>query len=164
MSDNYTPLFKIDALEKTEASQISRSSEQWVDWNWTNTLNYITTIAKKHNLNVMAGFTSERFADYTVSASREGVPSDIETLREVSAGTTAQKAYGNTSFNTLVSYLGRIMYNYDGRYYLTATMRADGTMLPLLSVQTVLPSSPKATSGPPSPLFLLHGASRARSS
>lgn len=127
LSDNYTPLFKIDALEKTEASQISRSSEQWVDWNWTNTLNYITTIAKKHNLNVMAGFTSERFADYTVSASREGVPSDIETLREVSAGTTAQKAYGNTSFNTLVSYLGRIMYNYDGRYYLTATMRADGS-------------------------------------
>lgn len=29
--------------------------------------------------------------------------------------------------NKLMSYFGRINYNYDSRYYLTATMRADGS-------------------------------------
>lgn len=32
-----------------------------------------------------------------------------------------------TAYSTLVSYLGRVMYNYDNRYYLTASIRADGS-------------------------------------
>lgn len=126
-SDSFTPEFEMDPLEKSTYSTASRSMNEWVDWNWTNTVNYMTTFAEKHSVNVMAGFTAERFASYSLSGSRDAVPNNSENLQEVSAGTLNQKASGNTSYSTLLSYIGRVMYNYDSRYYLTASLRADGS-------------------------------------
>lgn len=126
-SDEFTPQFYIDALEQSTLSYVSREMKEWLDWNWTNTASYMTTIAKKHNLNTMAGFTAERFAEYKVKASRDDVPNNSDNLQEVNAGTKNEKGEGTTSFSTLLSYLGRVMYNYDGRYYLTASIRADGS-------------------------------------
>lgn len=127
-SDSFVPEFSIDSsLEKQIKSAVSRTMYEWLDWNWTNTANYATTFAKKHNLNAMVGFTAERYAEYQVKAGGEGVPNNAESLREVDAATTITTANGSTSFNTMVSYLGRVMYNYDNRYYLTASLRADGS-------------------------------------
>ena len=96
---------------------------QNLDWNWTNTVNYTNTFAEKHNINAVVGFTAEKFADYWVYGSRDAVPGNSDTLQEVHAGTLNQNADGNTSYNTLISYLARAMYNFDGRYYLTASLR-----------------------------------------
>lgn len=126
-SDAFTPEFYIDALEQSTLSNISREMQEWLDWNWTNTVTYIDTFADKHNLNVMGGFTAERFAWYQAKASRDDVPNNMDQMQEVNAGTQNQKGDGTTSYNTLVSFLGRVMYNYDNRYYLTASLRADGS-------------------------------------
>lgn len=126
-SDSFTPEFYIDALEQSTLSNVSREMQEWLDWNWTNTATYIDTFAEKHNLNVMAGFTAERFAWYQTSASRDDLPNNMDQMQEVNAGTQNQKAYGTTSYNTLVSFLGRVMYNYDNRYYVTASLRSDGS-------------------------------------
>lgn len=126
-SDSFTPEFYIDALEQSTLSNVSREMQEWLDWNWTNTATYIDTFADKHNLNVMAGFTAERFAWYQTKASRDDVPNNMDQMQEVNAGTQNQKGDGTTSYNTLVSFLGRVMYNYDSRYYITASLRADGS-------------------------------------
>lgn len=126
-SDSFTPEFYIDALEQSTLSNVSREMQEWLDWNWTNTATYIDTFAEKHNLNVMAGFTAERFAWYQAKASRDDIPNNMDQMQEVNAGTQNQKGDGTTSYNTLVSFLGRVMYNYDNRYYVTASLRADGS-------------------------------------
>lgn len=126
-SDSFTPEFEIDQLEKSTYSNVSRKMTEWLDWNWTNTASYMTTIAEKHNLNAMVGFTAERFAEYWVSGARDATPNNSDNLQEVHAGTLNQKSDGNTSFSTLLSYIGRVMYNYDNRYYLTGSLRADGS-------------------------------------
>lgn len=127
-SDSFTPQFYIDALEKSDLSEASRQSQEWLDWNWTNTITYIDTFAEKHNLNVMAGFTAERFAWFNTQAVRQNIPSNDEFMHEVNAGTeTSSRAYGETTYNTLVSFLGRVMYNYDNRYYISGSLRADGS-------------------------------------
>ena len=126
-SDSFTPEFFIDALEKSDLSVASRSMNEWFDYNWTNTANYMFTVGEQHHLNTMAGFTAEKFANYWLNGSSEDVPNNSDNLQEVSAGTQNQKASGNTGYNTLVSYLGRVMYNFDYRYYLTASVRVDGS-------------------------------------
>lgn len=126
-TDKFTPEFYMDALEQSTLSNVSREMQEWLDWNWTNTANYMTTIAQKHNLNAMVGFTAERYAEYKLKGSRDDVPNNSDNLQEVNAGTQNQKSEGSTAYNTLISYLGRIMYNYDNRYYLTASLRADGS-------------------------------------
>jgi TonB-linked SusC/RagA family outer membrane protein len=126
-SDSFTPEFEIDQLEKSTYSNVSRQMNEWVDWNWTNTANYMRIFDNKHNINLIAGFTAERFAEYWVRGARDATPNNSDNLREVSAGTLNQQATGNTVFSTLLSYIGRVMYNYDSRYYLTASLRSDGS-------------------------------------
>ena len=127
-TDAFTPLFNIDALEKADQSEISRQSQEWLDWNWTNTITYIDTFAEKHNLNVMGGFTAERYAWYNTKALRKDVPNNMDQMQEVNAGDPATAtAEGESTFNSLVSFLGRVMYNYDSRYYISASIRADGS-------------------------------------
>ena len=127
LSDSFTPQFFIDNLEQAETSTVKRSAENWVDWNWTNTATYMHTFNKKHNLNLMGGYTMERFQDYTLSGSRDNTPSNDETLRYVNAGTQNQKSSGVNAYSSLISYLGRVMYNYNDRYYVTASVRVDGS-------------------------------------
>ncbi len=127
-TDHFVPQFYMDALEQQTLSDVSRQSQEWFDWNWTNTITYNETFAEKHNLNVMAGFTAERYAYYNTQATRDNTPNNLDQMQEVNAGDpTTAEAFGSTSYNTLVSFLGRIMYNYDNRYYISASLRSDGS-------------------------------------
>lgn len=124
---NFEPSFYIDNLEQKEQSYVERKMEHWVDWNWTNTATYMKTIAEKHNFNIMGGYTMEQFSKYWVKGSRENTPSNVEDLQYVNAGTLNQKSEGTNEYTSLLSYLGRLAYNYDNRYYLTASIRVDGS-------------------------------------
>lgn len=127
-SDTFIPEFSMDPLEQQTLSEITRRNQEWFDWNWTNTATYMDTFAEKHNLNVMAGFTAERFAWYNTQARRDNVPNNLDQMQEVNAGQQGtDEANGETTYNTLVSFLGRVMYNYDNRYYISASLRADGS-------------------------------------
>jgi TonB-linked SusC/RagA family outer membrane protein len=126
-SDSYSYQFYIDALEQSTKNSNARNYSDALNWNWTNTLTYSDTFAKKHNLTAMVGFTAERYASYWANASRQDIAGSSDLLHEVSAGTGDQFASGSTTYNTLASFLGRVMYNYNNRYYLTATLRTDGS-------------------------------------
>ncbi len=126
MSDSFTPDFYIDNLEQASRNQASRTFANNVDWNWTNTLTYLKSF-NKHNLNLMAGYTMERFQYYNLYGTSYDIPSNVSTMRYVSAGTADDDASGYNSYTSLISYLGRVMYNYCEKYYLTASIRVDGS-------------------------------------
>ena len=127
MSDSFTPQFYIDNLEQSQRNHADRTYANNVDWNWTNTLTYMKTFQEKHNLNVMAGYTMEKFQYYNLYGTSYNIPSNVETMRYVSAGTADDDASGYNSYTSLISYLGRVMYNYAEKYYLTASIRVDGS-------------------------------------
>ena len=127
-SDGFNYAYSIDALEQNINNSAYRNYSDWMNWTWNNTITYMDTFADKNNLTVLAGFTAERYADFWANASREEIPSQYSDLmHEVSAGQGAQFSSGNTGYTTLASFLGRIMYNFDSRYYLTASIRYDGS-------------------------------------
>lgn len=93
---------------------------------WDNTV----TLNKKfglHEVTFLAGTTAERYNQHWFQASRNDVPAD-RNLWYISVGdanTSQNDGRGDAWARN--SYLGRLNYNYDGRYLLTATMRADGS-------------------------------------
>lgn len=115
LSDEFIPTFSIDNLERSEVSTAKREMKNWVDWNWTNTLTWMTTFNEKHNLNLMGGYTMERFQTYWLNGSRDGIPTNDELLHYVKAGTENPQADGVNEYYSLISYLGRVMYNYNDR-------------------------------------------------
>lgn len=126
IDNDFQPNFYIDNLEQQTISNASRKISINNDWNWTNTANYTKTI-DDHNINAMLGFTMEKFNLYWLSGARDAVPANDPSLYYISAGTGNQQATGTDEFNSLLSYLGRVMYNYASKYYLTASIRWDGS-------------------------------------
>lgn len=127
ISDSFSPKFSIHTLEEATVNKAERKANNWIDWNWTNTVNYMKTVNEKHNFNVMGGYTMEQFAEYNLLGSQEGIPSNHPNLQYVKAGTINPQANGTNEYSSLVSYLGRVMYNYDNRYYFTGSVRVDGS-------------------------------------
>ncbi|MCM1448759.1 MAG: TonB-dependent receptor [Clostridiales bacterium] len=126
-ADSYSYKFYIDALEQNTNNSVSRNYSDGLNWTWNNTLTYMDTFADKHNLTAMVGFTAEKYQDWWANASRQDIPGNSSLLHEVSAGVGSQFASGSAGTTTLASFLGRVMYNYDQRYYLTASVRVDGS-------------------------------------
>lgn len=126
-NDYYNCAFHLDALEQNVKNSDGRNYSDQLNWTWNNTISYIDTFADKHNLTAMVGFTAERYGNWWTNASRQDIPGMSDLLHEVSAGIGDQFASGSSSFTTLASFLGRVMYNFDSRYYLTASIRADGS-------------------------------------
>lgn len=95
-------------------------------WVWDNTIT-ATKSFDKHNFSLLIGATAERFSLNNLSGNSKNVPTD-KNLWYLSAGSTIGASNSNIGDRfTRNSYLSRLTYNYDEKYLLTATMRADGT-------------------------------------
>ncbi|MEL6925195.1 MAG: hypothetical protein AAFO94_14200, partial [Bacteroidota bacterium] len=102
-----------------------------------NTLNYDKTLGK-HKINLLAGYTAERQQETNLNVSSNTIIDENFVL--TSQGNTARTDPNNPdqtifaftggegiSEQALISYLGRGQYIFDDRYFLTATIRVDGS-------------------------------------
>ncbi|GAA4313290.1 TonB-dependent receptor [Compostibacter hankyongensis] len=108
----------------TTINNIRASTEEFY-WVFYNTLNYERSFGQKHHINVIAGTQSEDRQVKTTSVQKSDPPKDG--LHEVDAGTTNPLASGNTTEWRMLSYFGRINYNFNERYLLEANLRADAS-------------------------------------
>lgn len=88
-----------------------------------NTLNYNKEIGK-HSIQALAGYTYQTTDLTYLSASKTNLPDGIEVI-DAGAGASNNRGYQYES--SLVSLLGRVIYSYDSRYLLTASIRRDGS-------------------------------------
>lgn len=90
-----------------------------------NTLTYQLN-KKSHSFNALVGMSVQKNTSYIHSITTEQISNESFGMAGLDKGSnpTVTSSKGE---NKLFSYFGRINYNYDSRYYLTATMRADGS-------------------------------------
>ncbi|KEO74430.1 SusC/RagA family TonB-linked outer membrane protein [Anditalea andensis] len=88
-----------------------------------NTLNYNKSFGN-HNLDVLIGHTFQANSTINRNGYTEGLP---RPYYPVLSNGTNQTASGSEFRSALDSYLGRINYDYDGKYLMTATIRQDGS-------------------------------------
>ena len=91
------------------------------------TLDYTKQLAD-HRIGVLGGYTNQYFLNSNFDASNVNFPSDLNGTNSLGAGSTSLAQVGSSkNSNKLQSFLGRINYDYKGKYILTATLRADGS-------------------------------------
>lgn len=107
-----------------KASQSSYESKSWLVNSF---LNYTKTLASVHNVSAMVGFEETKGSSQSLSGSADILP--IESVGWYNLGlATPNISVGSSYSNSAMrSYFGRVNYNYDSRYYLTANFRADGS-------------------------------------
>ena len=92
---------------------------------WTNTATYVFSIGDKNNFDILLGEeTSEKYLNRW-GARRNTLLDDKFTTYQGSWGST--DAEGNSiSENSLLSFFGRLNYDYDAKYLVSLNMRRDG--------------------------------------
>jgi len=101
-------------------------SNKWngFTWLWENTLNYTKTF-RKHNVTGMLGNSMQKYQGNNTYLEGTDFPSDIS-VRTLNAANTIT---GNTTRDewALASFFGRATYDFSSKYYLTVTVRRDGS-------------------------------------
>ncbi len=103
----------------------SDSSSQITNWLTEYTLNYNKSWGK-HSIQALAGYTVQKETGESNALSSNKFPNNlVPTLSAVggliTAGTSTTYAW------SLLSYLARVNYNYNSKYYVTASFRTDGS-------------------------------------
>ncbi|MDO1451382.1 TonB-dependent receptor [Rhodocytophaga aerolata] len=106
-------------------AQLWTGPNQGNQWNWINTVSYGKSVGK-HNLTALAGIDALKGTSQGISINTQKNPNDqpfvdgaLFSDRTVSGGAPGEFA--------LLSYLGRVTYDYAGKYLLTANIRRDGS-------------------------------------
>jgi TonB-dependent starch-binding outer membrane protein SusC len=92
-----------------------------------NTLTYKKTVNEKHRINALVGFTYQDFLNTSLSGGGTGFLSDIFETYDLGAAATAAVPGSNYIKSVLLSYLGRVNYNFDEKYLATISLRRDGS-------------------------------------
>lgn len=126
-SNGFSPSFNLGGTEKLDINKVTSGSSTNFNWVWNNTVTYLLS-KEKHRFNAMVGFVMEKYNSWNLNGSAEGVPNNYnEALRYINAATSNYAVTGINSYNSLMSFLGRLQYNFDSKYFITATYRVDGS-------------------------------------
>lgn len=100
--------------------------QQRLTWLNENILTYQTNFKNKHFLNTLLGVTLQN-SDYEYYSLRmKQIPNESLGMAGMDQG-TFDKSTSTSSSWSMLSYLGRVNYNYKSKYYATASFRADGS-------------------------------------
>ncbi|TXK49355.1 TonB-dependent receptor [Pontibacter qinzhouensis] len=122
--ESYIPRTLYEGIAVNGQAAIGQlNSYSWLN---ENTLTYRKE-SGKHSLNALLGFTQQEFSNDVFRAGSQQFVSDDLTYNSLQGGATPTVPYSDAYSWSLISYLGRLNYFFDQRYFFTASLRADGS-------------------------------------
>lgn len=123
---NYRCDMELAGGKSTGPSSLTDEMKRTVYKTFQAIADYNTTIAGKHNLAALVGYTWEDEGQQTLSGSRNNFPSDD--VPYLGAGGADGQTNGGGGYEWAIqSVFGRLTYNFDQRYLFETTMRYDGS-------------------------------------
>ncbi len=100
----------------------------WDGTSWLNenTLNYSANTGK-HTFNALLGFTQQESKNAIFNAGAENFVTDDLLFNNLQSGSTIVRPSSDNYAWVLHSYLARVNYNYANKYYVSASLRRDGS-------------------------------------
>lgn len=126
----FAPVFYVSPQQVNDVNDLNLNDTRNNSMLWENTLTYAKT-HDKHSFNVLAGFTAQKLRSKILSLGAENILSDVENLWYINRDNINPNSVGHyvdPNYNySMLSYLSRANYVYDGKYLFTATFRRDGS-------------------------------------
>lgn len=112
-------------LDRNE-NKLESKYDRRIGYTWSNVLTYKNTFADKHNVTLMVGQEQQEFTYIGTTAASSGI-SDLIEFPVVNNSPERGSSGGNRYESNLYSTFSRLLYSFDDRYSLTATVRRDGS-------------------------------------
>ena len=143
-AESFTPAYTVYNPDGTASQQqnvlsdIYKGSTENLSWLWENTLTFDRQFGN-HSINVLGGYTLQKISSQEFRLSGENLIRDGEDfwyitpayiIDEANNVNTLQNIYNGVDPNlyySMMSYLFRTNYTYNGKYIVTATFRRDGS-------------------------------------
>lgn len=119
----------INSSTETSPSSASVSNSLRTNWAIENLLTYDRTFADKHQVNAVAMYSAEETMYNKSRMTAKGVAANFQWYNLGMTDGERSILPGDQKYEKsgLLSYMGRVMYSYDSRYMISATVRADGS-------------------------------------
>jgi TonB-linked SusC/RagA family outer membrane protein len=118
---SFIPLLDVFANVAEGSDETSR----YLNWITETTLNY-NKVFKKHNISGLIGYTTQKQSNGSNFVRSRNFPNNLVYTLNAASNIIFQ-GNSNESEWALISYLSRVNYNYNSKYYITASMRSDGS-------------------------------------
>ena len=86
---------------------------------------------RKHTLQALAGYNYQEVGDHNSGMTNKGYDTDLYGVNNIGVGTAlstgSASMYSYKEMSKLISFFGRVMYNYDEKYLLSASIRREGS-------------------------------------
>jgi TonB-dependent starch-binding outer membrane protein SusC len=121
----FHPTYQFGSITN-DLNKMRQRDENSFFWIWKNYLTYANTFGEKHNINAVFGYESQKSNWQGTDVTKENFASnDIHVLSQ--GENTTSRTNGWKGSSSLMSFFGRVNYNYDNRYLATVTLRRDGS-------------------------------------
>ncbi len=119
-----------DGLNPATASAASVDNRNTYHWTLENILSFDRTFGGKHTVNAIALYSAEQSKYNRTNLAARDIPADafqFYNLGQAAGQITIDPALQDYQLWGLMSAMGRVMYSYDNRYMISATVRSDGS-------------------------------------
>ena len=120
-------------INNTDPNYINTASvdeQNTTNWAIENLITYDRIFNEKHHINVVGMYSAEQTTYEKTSVAAKGIPAEYfhyYNLGTASSEITVNPDNWNYWQSGLMSWMGRVMYTYDNKYMLSATLRADAS-------------------------------------
>jgi TonB-linked SusC/RagA family outer membrane protein len=128
-SRGFTPIFPENS-EPSLVNSIFENNNTFTNWTLNNTLTFRESFAERHNVNLLAGQAASRGRSRFIGASMAGlVTTDVNAryIQPAIGNPATRNVTSSGSVGSILSWFGKADYNFDERYYLSFTLRRDGS-------------------------------------
>lgn len=123
----FTPAYLVGPAQMSSTSNLSRSNTTYDNWSWENILTYKDKFGK-HGVGAMVGYSMYQNKNWGNWSSSTEIPEGREEYWYVSNGNEETAKGGDSGYRERAqSVFARLNYDFDSRYLLMFTMRADGS-------------------------------------
>lgn len=127
VGNGYSPINPAVA-EPTFNTSIYENEFAFTQWTWSNTLNLVRSMDKNRFTLLLGQEASKNTDRGSNSGCASLVAPDLLSARYIQDALCSSKNVSSSgSESALLSFFGKVDYNYDDRYYLSATVRRDGS-------------------------------------
>jgi TonB-linked SusC/RagA family outer membrane protein len=129
---SYTPVYTLSKYAFNLHDKVSQNQNKGRTWNWDNLLSYKFDLNTNNHFNVMAGTSARQFTGSYISGNQADLTIPDLEHAWLDNGTSTDLIYINTGGGPndreqLLSYFGRVNYDFKETYLVNATFRADGS-------------------------------------
>lgn len=116
----------VSGFMSEDVNRVDNTANNGGNWILSNTANYKFDLGK-HNFDILGGQELIKYSFEEFSAGRNGYALETPEYMYLDVGTGDMRVGGWATAYSLASFFGKINYNYDNRYLISATLRYDGS-------------------------------------